>query len=341
MESNSTNLQQEQIIEPIPQQEMVTPIPKQKTGMLLLVTIVLLAGLAAGMMSLNSTADIRSKATNNGPTLALSPASVSKAVGNTVAVGILLNTNTDTVSAAQLSLSYDPTAIQIMSVTQGTPLPVILVPETHANGGISLTVGVQPATPFKGSGIIGTVNVKILAAKQSTLTFTSATQVAAIGKTTNALVSATGSTIIGTVAGTPTLTPTRIPGTTATPTPTRQPTSTPTPTRIPGTTNSPTPTRIPGTTNSPTPTRMSGAIASPTATTAQQVPKSTGILKAETQQVGMLEEDSTSEQKNTTTPSDTEDYSPFASTQPEAVKQTVFSQILSSVLEFFNTLFRR
>ena len=329
MESNSTNLQQEQIIEPIPQQEMVTPIPKQKTGMLLLVTIVLLAGLAAGMMSLNSTADIRSKATNNGPTLALSPASVSKAVGNTVAVGILLNTNTDTVSAAQLSLSYDPTAIQIMSVTQGTPLPVILVPETHANGGISLTVGVQPATPFKGSGIIGTVNVKILAAKQSTLTFTSATQVAAIGKTTNALVSATGSTIIGTVAGTPTLTPTRIPGTTATPTPTRQPTSTPTPTRIPGTTNS------------PTPTRMSGAIASPTATTAQQVPKSTGILKAETQQVGMLEEDSTSEQKNTTTPSDTEDYSPFASTQPEAVKQTVFSQILSSVLEFFNTLFRR
>jgi len=43
-----------------------------------------------------------------------------------------MDTDNDTVSAAELHISYDPASIQIVSFFPGTTLPVILTPETHA-----------------------------------------------------------------------------------------------------------------------------------------------------------------------------------------------------------------
>jgi hypothetical protein len=120
-----------------------------------------------------------------------------------------MNTNADAVSAAQLHLSYDPTAIQILSFTPGTQLPVILVPETHVNGTIAVTLAATPPTPFKGAGVLGVLTIKVLTAKQSTISFTNATQVAAQGKNTNALASKTDSIITGVVMVTPTPKPPR------------------------------------------------------------------------------------------------------------------------------------
>ena len=229
-------------------QQTDTPLPEYHTPpkhlqiFSLIGALVLLVGMGAVILSMKNTQDTRSRATLTGPTLALSPATKTGGVGTTFSVGMTINSNTDTVAAAELRLTYDPTAIQIVSFTPGTTLPVVLVPETHANGAIAVTLGVQPTTPFKGAGIVGTWTVKILAAKQSSITVTSATQVAAIGKTTNALVSATGMVITGSsnsVTSTPT--PTHVPG--ATNTPTSSPTVTPT--RIPGATNTLTPTPTP------------------------------------------------------------------------------------------------
>ena len=161
----------------------------------LLITLIIIAGLGAVMFM-----GERLKPSNNGTILALVPATKTLRVGETFSEGITMNTNADTVSAVELHLSYDPTAIQILNFIPETPLPVVLVPETHVNGTFNVTLGVRPDKPFKGAGIIGTLNLKILASKQSSLNFTSKTAVAALGKTTNALVSKTGTTIRGAAA---------------------------------------------------------------------------------------------------------------------------------------------
>lgn len=207
-------------VEQVPQTE-VTPVPnyshhsfsRRPSLMYVFIALMLMGGLAVGLVALNSSQDVRSRASNEGPTLMLSPATTTQEVGKTISVGLTMNTKADAVSAAELHLSYDPTAIQIVRFTPGTALPVVLVPETHANGAIAVTLAAKPPTPFKGAGIIGTWTVKILATKQSSISFTSATQVAALRKTTNALASTSGSSITGTASGsvttTPTLTPSR------------------------------------------------------------------------------------------------------------------------------------
>ena len=190
--------------------------------LLIPMVMILIIGIGFFMLTQQKTQDTQSRASLTGVTLALSPANKTATIGETFTLGITMNTDTDTVSAAELHLSYDPTAIEIVIFTTGTPLPIVLTPETHTNGAISVTLGVQPTTPFKGANIVGTWTIKILTAKQSSMSITSDTQVAALGKTTNALVSSTGSTIVGISAPTNTLIPT------ATSTPTIKPTPTPT-----------------------------------------------------------------------------------------------------------------
>jgi hypothetical protein len=265
-------------IEPIDQQDSAVTTPtqtrfrytKNHVWSLMAILFLLIACVGTVILLQKKTQEMRSRAALTGPKLSLSPATKSAAIGETFYLASTLDTDTDTVSAVELHLSYDPTAVQILSFTTGTVLPVILTPETHDNGAISITLGAQPTSPYKGIGILGTWNIKILAAKQSSVNYTSATQVAAIGKPTNALVSTTGSTITGVMGGTtPTTMPTKTPTPTAIPTPipTHTPTPTPTATPIPTLTPTPTPTLTPtptyAPTNTPTPTPSNGT---PTAT---------------------------------------------------------------------------
>ena len=184
--------------------------PHKNSLSLILMLFVLFTGAVIGITVMTNSQDVRSRASATGTTLTLSPATKTAKIGDTIALGATINTGSDTVSAIEMHLTYDPTAIQILSFTPGTMLPVVLTPESHANGTISVILGVQPTSPWKGAGIVGTWSIKILAAKQSSLNFTNSTQVAAIGKTTNTLASSTGSTLTGTTETIPTLIPTRI-----------------------------------------------------------------------------------------------------------------------------------
>jgi hypothetical protein len=199
-----------------PENHQEHPRNKRHVGAMIgsLLTLAIVSfGAIIGLSTLNSSKDIRSKATNTGPVLALSPATTTATVNQTISIGMTLNTNDDTVSAAELHLTYDPTAIEIVSFTPGSKLPVVLSPETHANGTISVALGVQPTAPFKGADIIGTWSVKILAAKTSSIAFATTTQVASLGKTTNSLAGSTGSSITGsTTAVTPSPTPSAVVG---------------------------------------------------------------------------------------------------------------------------------
>lgn len=319
--------------------------PRQMQLFSLMAAFVLLAGMGIVILLMKNTQDTRSRATLTGTTLALSPATKTGSIGETFSVGITMNTDTDTVSAAELHLSYDPTAIQILSFTAGTPLPVVLVPETHNNGTIAVTLGVQPTSPFKGAGIVGTWTVKILAAKQSSVSFTSATQVAVLGKNTNALTTKTGSTITGTVAGTPTPTPLSSP----TPTPTYSPTPTliPTPTSTPEPTSTPTPTSVPDTT--PTPTPMDDSIPTDTSTptpnpTISQAPSENQPNPATTTKTTFGSLSSNTPQSDLgETNQTTNDYSPIPMNAPdtEVPKLTIFDQIFSAIVQFFQKLFQK
>ncbi len=168
-------------------------------------------GTYLGMANLGNSTEKRAKAGNTAPTLSMSPSTLNGNVGDVATIGITMNTHADTVAAGEFQFTYDPAAIQLIGFTHGKALPVVLVPFANTNSTASVTLGVQPTAPFKGSDIIGTFQVKILSARQSSLGFGNATKIASIGKDTNSLASAVGTTITGTGTGNVGLSPSNTP----------------------------------------------------------------------------------------------------------------------------------
>lgn len=119
--------------------------------------------------------------------------------GKEVTLGISMNTNTASVSAAEVHLTYNPQIVHIDSFTPGTALPVVLSPAVIAtdSGTISVTLGSQPDNPFTGAAIIGTISFSLINDSPSTISFAGTTTVTALGKTTNALANAVGAQING------------------------------------------------------------------------------------------------------------------------------------------------
>lgn len=233
----------------VPSSERVQPIQirpssgKPNVFLLIFVLILLMGGLFGAMLLSGKGTELRSRATNTGPKLSIIPANKSLPVGQQFTFTLSLNTQADTVSAVQLELSFDQTAVDNVTFTNGSILPVVLKAATVANGKVRVALGVNPASPYKGTGVLGTLRVRGKSAKQSTIAFTNNTAVASLGKATNALASKIGSTVTVTASGSPTNTPTQPPGPTNTPTP--GPSPTPTPTLAPGE-PTPTPTPLPG-----------------------------------------------------------------------------------------------
>jgi len=233
--------------------------------------IIILAGLLAAVYLVKNTLDIRNKAVSGGASLSFSDNQKSGLVDDEITLGIILNTGTNNfVTAVELHLSYDPTAIEMTNFTKNdTIFSGTLPPGPPVNGEFKVT----PSTfsPYNGSGLLGTLRIKILGPpKTSRIDFTSKTKMSAIGSSGDVLLgNFTGINIIGlsptpiptntsiptikpTLTATPTSTPKPIatpfltPIPTITPRPTIKPTSTPKPTNTP----IPTPTDIPGDTSS-------------------------------------------------------------------------------------------
>lgn len=234
MENTDVIIQPAQTIDPLPVSDPAlyhTNRPKRTIPYIIL-TLVLLGGVAATVWYATTSHDIRSKAANTGPELSLNPPSKSVTVGETFSIGMTLNANASAVSAVELHISYNPAALQIVKFTPATILPVTLRSESHEAGEISLVVASDPSTPFHGSGILGTWTVKSLAGGQTVMTIAETTQVAVVEKDTNALEKASGSTITANAQAGTTTAPAEqkvLISTTSVPTVTHTPTSTPTP----------------------------------------------------------------------------------------------------------------
>lgn len=189
--------------------------------------VVLLGGLSTTLYYLKMPQDTRNRAATTGPTLSIEPAQKRVKAGESFPVGISLTTGDDTVSAIELHLTYDPTAVEFVSFKNGDKLSVVLEAESHGNGEIKVTLGTQPTAPFKGATIVGTLTLKQLSTKASSIAFAPATKVASIGKSENSLSGSTkGDITIGDTSSTqpsPTTTITQNSQLPPTPTVTRQP----------------------------------------------------------------------------------------------------------------------
>jgi hypothetical protein len=243
------------------QSKPLSPIalrPKKRFRVLpILSLLIIVAGLLTGIVMINKPQDIRKRASVNDVALSLVPATQTVTPNQEFNEAVIIDTNDQNVSAAELHLSYDVTKIQAIKIEAGTALPVVLIPGTVGGGNVSITLGSQPTSPLKGSGILASITFKLLTNTASDISFTDATQIAAIGRADNAVGDKTGAHVTSPVLSTATLTPTPHITTTDTPTPTV----------------SNTPTATPTVSGTPTPTQI--VLASPTPTTANP-PSSTG-----------------------------------------------------------------
>jgi len=131
-----------------------------------------------------------------GVALSLAPSTQSVSKGQEFTEDIIIDTKDQIVSGAELYVAYDATKMQALEIKEGSFLPVILAKGTIKNGLISITLGCQPSSPQKGSGVLATIKFKLLSTATSDITFTDKTWVSAINnKTGNTVESKTGATI--------------------------------------------------------------------------------------------------------------------------------------------------
>lgn len=247
-----------------------------KKILVVLIILLILVSIPLTVYLVKQRQEIRKKAAP-ATTLALSPANVTRNVGETFSLDLVVNTAENAISAAELYVIFDSNKLEGQSIMAGSFLPVVLVNGNISGGLASITLGSQPNEPKQGTGILATIAFKALALTEGTSTevqFAANTQVAGIGEQGNVLTGTTPASIT-ILAAEPTPTPTPTPGPTVTPTPTPPPgtTPTPTPTPTPGPTATPTP--------SPTPTSGVGGQTTPT-------PTPTPISKTELPEAGII-----------------------------------------------------
>lgn len=167
---------------------------KKKAIIFAILLVVLLFGTVATLYLSSKEQDIRGRASYVGPKLSMVPSVIETNTNAESSIGVILNTNDDTVSAAEIHLSYNPQVLEIISFSANESMPVILSPEKHSNGESIVIIGVKPEKPLKGTKTIGTFKIKRLS-KQDTEIKLDKSLVASIGKNTNSLTSSTGTNI--------------------------------------------------------------------------------------------------------------------------------------------------
>jgi large repetitive protein len=185
--------------------------------------------------------DIRTKAAP-ATTLSLTPASLSKSIDDTFTLDATIETGSNQVFVTELHVSYDPTKLEAVSITNGPLFPNIIISgKIDPTGKMSITLGAEnQATPVTGTGIAAIVKFKAIGVTTTPTVvqfITADTFAGAKGEgATNVLVGTTPAKITITRTGSQTASA----GTTTstiTPTPTTRLTTTLTPTPTPLTTS--------------------------------------------------------------------------------------------------------
>ena len=175
-------------------------VVKKKVVFFVLLTVLAISTIGLSLLA-NNSLDIRGRAANTGSQISMLPASKSVILGEEFIVSVSLNTGPDKVSAVDLKISYDPTALLLSDFVIKDPLPHTLSPfkDNPQTGLVSVVLAADPTMPFFGNGIIGTFKVKVINPKKTGILFTANTKASAIGKQADSLIQKTGITITSSI----------------------------------------------------------------------------------------------------------------------------------------------
>ena len=135
--------------------------------------------------------------------LTMTPNPALSTAGTNTQIAVMINSNGDKVSAAQLELAFDPTALIVVDIAPATTNPFfarttqLLKVIDQRNGKVSYAVALGASEKTKaGSGTLAIITVRLSpTAKTATLNFLPSTLVTATGVNPSVLVKATGTTI--------------------------------------------------------------------------------------------------------------------------------------------------
>ncbi len=127
--------------------------------------------------------------------LMLDPADATATANQTFNISVKVDTKTETISAIDLHLNYDPNYLEATAVNPGTFLPVVLTPSKITSGGATIVVAVNPSAPQKGIGIVAVATFKAKKSGMTKIMVENSTLVAAIGKTSSVLGSTSGTAV--------------------------------------------------------------------------------------------------------------------------------------------------
>ena len=169
-----------------------------KRLVLIIVSILILLAIPLTVFLVSRNQELRQRAAP-ATTLTLSPASITKQVGDEFTLEVHMDTATNQVVAVQVSLSFDPTKLEAEWIHNGTMFPNIISSGVVGNGSASIALGAaNTTTPITGTGQVATIKLKALAgtAAPVSVKFASDTFVGALGEgSTNVLTSTIPSTI--------------------------------------------------------------------------------------------------------------------------------------------------
>lgn len=175
--------------------------------------------------------DIRSQASLTGPSMQLVTTSRAVAKNENTTVQILIDSMSRPITAAYVDLVYTPATVKVLTVSYGTPLPVILSPITTSNGVIRMALGSQLGTTYTGKGVLATVTVQNSSSSDVEFSFGKDTALSSLDASINVLATTVGAKI--TMLRTPTPLRVYVPKSTTTAVPSSIRTMTPTVTQIP------------------------------------------------------------------------------------------------------------
>lgn len=191
------------------------------------VGILLLVAVPATVYFVGRKQDIRSRAAP-ATTISFNPTSVTKAVDEQFTVNVNVNTETNSITAIKVAVVFDSTKLEATSITNGALAPKITASGVVSPGAASITVAAASTTePITGAGTVAIIRFK---GKSPTTTpviikFDATTFASGLAESTNVIttmgtasISITGSAIEETP--TPTLIPTITGAASLSPTPT-------------------------------------------------------------------------------------------------------------------------
>ena len=198
-----------------------------KKLVLILVSVFLLGAIPVGIYLVGQNQELRKRAAP-ATMLAIKPSTAQKNVGDSFSMEVSIDTGENQIVAAELHLIYDPTKLEMESISNGPLFPNILASGAIEGSAASITVGAADVKqPIKGSGSVAVIRLKAIAKTDSptAVKLASNTFVGGLGEgAVNVLVGSTPATVTISDIQSQTTTPPPAEGLTPTLTPT--PTST-------------------------------------------------------------------------------------------------------------------